>query len=336
MIKYSKTQLLSIRKNMGKIKKLDIKKGILNRSTIKNQNDSLQNVSLQNVISQNVSSQNVSLQNVSSQNVSSQNVSSKKHSSKKSNKLEPIKHVTETNILESQIYITKDLKSYDLLSLFNKASCDQFQNIFNILLKNPELLNIKDIRNGNTFLFYAISNRNLICIIQLLKLGCNPNIRNDSNIDCINNAIINLLSYKSTSNGCIIKDLNILLIFTLQNEEYIKKIPNISSSFEKIKKIIDKKDEYGNTLLHYLISNSKLDKNIDLCIMIIKYIKSDLNNINNEGDSILHSLVHHIIDDFNKIEYFDLLQTMIRYGANQNIYDSKKKLPNDYLMNCFV
>jgi ankyrin repeat protein len=331
---------------MGKIKKLDIKKGILNRSTIKNQDDSLQNVisqnvssqnvSYQNVSSKNVSSQNVSSQNVSSQNVSSQNVSLKKHSSKKSKKLEPIKHVTETNILESQIYITKDLKSYDLLSLFNQASSDQFQNILSILSKNPELLNIKDIRNGNTFLFYAISNRNIICIIQLLKLGCNPNIQNDSNIDCINNAIINLLSYKSTSNGCIIKDLNILLIFTLQNEEDIKKIPNISSSFEKIKKIIDKKDEDGNTLLHYLISNNKLDKNIDLCIMIIKYIRPNLDNVNNKGDSILHTLIHHIIDDFNKIEYFDLLQTMIRYGAKQDIYDSKKKLANDYLMNCFV
>jgi len=326
---------------MDKINKSNIKKGVFNRSSIKNQNDSLPTVSLQNASLPNDSLQDVSLPNVSLQDISLpndslQNVSLQNDSLQKSKKVKPIKNITKTNISEIQFYITKDLKSYDLLSLFNEASIDKFQNILNILSNNPTLLNIKDIRNGNTFLFYAISNRNLICIIQLLNLECDPTICNNSNVNCIQQAIINLLSYECASNGYIIKDLNILLVFILKNECDIKKVPNISTSFEKIRKIIDKKDENGNTLLHYLILNNKLDKNIDLCKMIIKYIRCDLNNVNNEGNSILHSLIHHIVEDFNNIEYFDLLQKMIFYGANQNIYDSKNKLPNDYLMNCFV
>jgi len=222
------------------------------------------------------------------------------------------------------------------MNLFNNANKNIFSDIINILSHDKKLLNIKDQRNGYTFLFYAIDNRNLEIVVQLLKLGCDPSIMNFFNINCFDQVFINLLKHENFSAGTMIKDMNLLLIFTLREDFNINKIANISLILLKIRENINKKDEYGYSFLHYIIINSKLNLNIDLIIMIIKYIKPDLNNINKEGDTILHSLVHKIVSDFNNIEYFYLLQSMIQYGANDNIYDSKNKLAYDYLKDCFV
>lgn len=223
----------------------------------------------------------------------------------------------------------------DIISLFNQADSNNFTNIINTLSTTSSFLNIKNVKNGYTFLFYAIKNKDLKATVQLLKLGCNPNISDNYNINCFQQAFFNILDYEVNTSCNIIKDLHLLLILTLRNDFNIKIKDDIPIVFEKIQKIINKKDNYGNTLMHYIIISEKFEKNINICNMILKYIKTDLNNINNEGDSILHSLVHNIKKDFNNIEYFYLLQDMIKYGANENVYDSKKKLPNDYLKECF-
>ena len=201
---------------------------------------------------------------------------------------------------------------------------DKFDFVLNKI--KSKYCNIDSIDEyGNTFLHYAIINKNEKNISRLLHLGCNPNIQNKYGNTPLHTAVYNISLDNVNLQNEILKNFNI--IKNLLQFKANRNILNINGKyFYELASNIFKKDAKGNTLLHSLISLKK----IHVAIFIIEYFKPDLNIQNNIGNTILHNAVMLAVNNFDNIEYFYFLNFLIKKGANENILNNNNNCPFNY------
>ena len=202
---------------------------------------------------------------------------------------------------------------------------DKFDFVFNKI--KSKYCNINSIDEyGNTFLHYAIINKNEKNIYKLLNLGCNPNIQNKHGNTPLHTAVYHMYLDKLNLKNEIQKNFNII-----KNLLYFKAKRNIlnidGKYFYELAPNIFKKDAEGNTLLHSLINLKK----IYVAMFIIEYFYPDLNIQNNIGNTILHNAVILAVNNFDNIEYFYFLNFLIKKGANENILNNNNNCPFNYL-----
>jgi ankyrin repeat protein len=225
-----------------------------------------------------------------------------------------------------------------MASLENKIDYHSFalKNEFDIILlkirDNKLLINSAD-NYGNTFLHYALINKNIGAIVSLvINSGINLNCKNNLGDTPLHIACYNVL------NALLNQDKNIYyyfeIIMLLLNNGAQKFILNekLFLPFDFLKDINNIVDSDGNTLLHILIKNCKLH----IARFMIEYLNFDLNIQNNKGETPIHLSVFNAIKNFDNMEFYYFLNFLYKVGYNEYIKDVSGFTAGHYLENIFV
>lgn len=222
-------------------------------------------------------------------------------------------------------YLDKTINYLDL------ARKNDFDIILPKIKSNKVLRNIKD-DYGNTFLHYALINKNITVSMNLiLNSGIDLNFQNNLGDTPLHVACYNLLH--SLKN----KDVNIhyyfeIIILLLNNGAKQFMLNNeILLPFDYLKDINTLVDQNGNTLLHIVIKNCKMH----IATFIIDHLNFNLDTQNNNGETAVHLSVFNAIKYFDNIEFFYFLNFLYKKGFNEYIKDSLGFTAGYYLENIF-
>lgn len=227
--------------------------------------------------------------------------------------------------------------NYHSLAMENNFDIIFFKIEFNNKIKdkikdNHSLINSVD-KFGNTFLHYALIHKNISVIWKLVNitsidLNCKNNLGNTPlHIACYNvlNALLN-------------QDKRIYyyfeIVILLLNNGAKKDILNnqFMYPFNFLKNINNFVDSDGNTLLHIVIKDCKLN----IATFMIEYLSVNLNIKNNNGETPVHFSVFKAVKNFNNIEFFNFLNLLYKVGYNEYIRDIRGFTAGDYLQKIFV
>lgn len=226
-------------------------------------------------------------------------------------------------------------------SLKNKKKIDDYhsfaiKNDFDILLyeikDNNSLINSVDDRQ-NTFLHYALINKNMLATLNLANISSiDLNCKNNLGDTPLHIACYNVLNALLNQDKSIYYHFEIVIL--LLNNGARKDILNnqFMFPFNFLKNINNLIDLDGNTLLHIVIKNRKLN----VAKFIIEYLQFDLNSQNNNGETPIHFSVFNAIKYFDNIEFFNFLNFLYKVGYNEYIRDANGFTAGHYLENVFV
>lgn len=220
----------------------------------------------------------------------------------------------------------KKKENYHLLALNNA-----FDAILNHLKKYESINSVDE--KGNTFLHYALINKNIKAIAHLIKLPkINLNLQNNFGDTPLHLACYNLHSSLLDRD----KDLNYYfeIIILLLSRGAKKNILNseLKFPFEYLNYINSYYDSNGDTLLHISLKNS----NLIISRFLIEELNFNLNLRNNEGKTPVHLAVTNAMKNFEDINYFNFLNFLYGLGYNENIMDNYGLTPGDYLLSKFI
>ena len=210
------------------------------------------------------------------------------------------------------------------------------KNDFTILLSkikdDNSLINSID-NNQNTFLHYALINKNIEAIVHLLNTPeIDVNLKNNLGDIPLHIACYNVF------NSLINQDKNIYyhfeIVILLLNNDARKDLLNneFMLPFDYLKNINTLSDQNGDTLLHIVLKDCK----IHIARFMIEYLQSDLNIQNNNGETPVHFSVFNAIKYFDNIEFFDFLNFLYKVGYNEYIKDVRGFTAGHYLESIFV
>ncbi|OUM60941.1 hypothetical protein PIROE2DRAFT_13193 [Piromyces sp. E2] len=223
-------------------------------------------------------------------------------------------------------------------------------DIFNYLVK---FLDVNQIDSeGKSVLFYAIINKDVNSVRNLINAGANINLKDTSNNSIIDYAIdkklINKFIEKGSNINLVDDDGNSPLIYAIQNN-YISIVEILFNSGTNV----DIKNKEGNTALNYAfnsknkqIINYLYDKGYDvynitnnvisfeLMKTIIannnnelfeRIIKSNSFNINKQENGTGNTLLHIAVYE----KKVDIIKCLITNGANKEIRNNNSLKPQD-------
>jgi ankyrin repeat protein len=220
----------------------------------------------------------------------------------------------------------------------NKIDYHSFaiNNDFTILLSkikdDNSLINSID-NNQNTFLHYALINKNIEAIVHLLNTPeIDVNFKNSLGDIPLHIACYNV--FHSLKN----RDKNIYyhfeIIILLLNKGARKNLLNNESilPFDYLKNINTLSDQNGDTLLHIVLKDCK----IHIARFMIEYLNFDLNTQNNKGETPVHFSVFNAIKHFDDMEFYYFLNFLFKIGYNEYIRDSHGFSAGNYLEYIFI
>jgi len=210
------------------------------------------------------------------------------------------------------------------------------KNDFDILLSkikdDNSLINSVD-NSQNTFLHYALINENILATLNLVNISLiDLNSKNNLGDTPLHIACYNVLKALLNQHKSIYYHFEIVIL--LLNNGARKDILNNQFMFPLnfLKNINNLIDLDGNTLLHIVIKNRKLN----IAKFMIEYLSVDLNTQNNNGETPVHFSVFNAIKYFDNIEFFDFLNFLYKVGYNEYIRDANGFTAGHYLENVFV
>ena len=226
-------------------------------------------------------------------------------------------------------------------SLKNKKKIDNYhslaiKNEFDIILskiKNDNLIINSVDDHQNTFLHYALINKNIQVTFNLANTSSiNLNCKNNLGDTPLHIACYNILNALLNQDKSIYYHFEIVIL--LLNNGARKDILNnqFMFPFNFLKNINNLIDLDGNTLLHIVIKNRKLN----VAKFIIEYLQFDLNIQNNNGETPVHFSVFNVVKYFDNIEFFNFLNFLYKVGYNEYIKDVNGFTAGHYLENVFV
>ena len=220
----------------------------------------------------------------------------------------------------------------------NKIDYHSFaiKNDFDILLskiKDNELsCNIVD-NNKNTFLHYALINKNIEAIVHLLNTPeINVNLKNNLGDIPLHIACYNVFDSLKNRDKNIYYHFEIIIL--LLNKGVRKDLlkNEFMLPFDYLKNINTLSDQNGDTLLHIVIKDCKLH----IARFMIEYLNFDLNIQNNKGETPIHLSVFNAIKNFDNMEFYYFLNFLYKVGYNENIKDVRGFTAGYYLESIFV
>ena len=209
---------------------------------------------------------------------------------------------------------------------------NDFDSLFLKIKDDNSLINIVD-NSQNTFLHYALINKNIQAIINLVNIPLiNLNCKNNLGDTPLHIACYNVLNALLNQDKSIYYHFEIVIL--LLNNGARKDILNnqFMFPFNFLKDINNLIDLDGNTLLHIVIKNRK----INIAKFMIEYLKSDLNIQNNNGETPVHFSVFNAIKYFDNMEFYYFLNFLFKIGYNEYIKDVRGFTAGNYLENVLI
>jgi ankyrin repeat protein len=220
----------------------------------------------------------------------------------------------------------------NLIDYHSLAIKNDFDFILSKIKDDNSLINIVD-NSQNTFLHYALINKNIQATINLANIPLiNLNCKNNLGDTPLHIACYNVL------NSLLNQDKNIYyhfeIVILLLNNGARKDILNnqFMFPFNFLKNINNLLDLDGNTLLHIVIKNRK----INVAKFMIEYLNFGLNTKNNNGETPVHLSVFNAVKYFDTMEFYHFLNFLYKVGYNEYIKDSRGFTAGHYLENVFV
>jgi ankyrin repeat protein len=181
--------------------------------------------------------------------------------------------------------------------------------------------------NGNSLLHHAIQKEYLKTIFLILNKNINLNIQNNDGNTVLHMVMGKIIELSKNFSNKLFDYINILKIIVDKGGNLdIKNNVGITSNYV-IKYYLEKQDYMGNTIMHILISYG----NIFLVKFLIEKFKPNLNIQNIYGDSILHIVSMLSMKNYDNIEYFYLMNYLLKNGAKVDIKNKNNVLAEDYI-----
>jgi ankyrin repeat protein len=211
-----------------------------------------------------------------------------------------------------------------ITSLENKDKID-----YHSLAKN---INIVD-NYENTFLHYALINKNIKDIVNLvINSGINLNSKNNLGDTPLHIACYNLLDSLRNKDKNIYYHFEIIILLLNNGAKRFILNEKLFLPFDFLKNINTLVDSDGNTLLHIVIKDCK----INIATFMIEYLQFNLNIQNNKGETPIHFSVFNAIKNFDNIEFFNFLNFLYKVGYNEYIKDENGFTAGNYLERVFI
>jgi len=223
--------------------------------------------------------------------------------------------------------------NYHSSAMENNFGIIFFKIEFNNKIKDKHLLINSVDKFGNTFLHYALINKNILVIWKLVNItSIDLNSKNNLGNTPLHIACYNVLNALLNQDKRIYYYFEIVIL--LLNNGARKDILNnqFMYPFNFLKNINNFVDSDGNTLLHIVIKDCKLN----IATFMVEYLRVDLNIQNNNGETPVHFSVFKAVKYFNNIEFFNFLNLLYKVGYNEYIRDIRGFTAGHYLENVFV